>query len=159
MRAYLYKNGYSFGFKEGKINENIIFSDLELGKYYIVYRVYDGTIDNLVSFGYSHSVEVTQKPVKIIRKKVIRNDKYYTFEIEVEDEDLQYAFYLYKDGKKKAAKWYTKEKTYKVELENSGNYKIMYFIKRGNDIIKTGYFNDIIIEKIENKKESKGEEN
>ncbi|MGL5902438.1 MAG: hypothetical protein ACRCZO_07080, partial [Cetobacterium sp.] len=83
----------------------------------------------------------------------------YEFKVNTDEKEVFYAFYLYKDGERIDLKWYSKEKSYKIDLKNSGKYKIKYFIKQRDEIIKTGYFNDIIIEKIENKKESKGEEN
>lgn len=60
IRGYLYKNGFNLCFKECRDKELMIFEDLEIGKYYIVYRVYNENLDDMVAYGYSDAVQISK---------------------------------------------------------------------------------------------------
>lgn len=56
-------------------------------------------------------------------------------EIICSDEIFNYAFYLYKDGVRISVQWYSKAKKAKFILSSSGVYKVVGFIKCGEDIV------------------------
>ena len=49
------------------------------------------------------------------------------------DENYMYAFYLYKDGVRIGIQWYSNAKTAKFILSSSGVYKVICFLKCGEE--------------------------
>jgi len=78
----------------------------------------------------------------------------YVFTVDVEESDLLFAFYVYKDGSIIEKKWYTAENQFSIEFIPPGFYKVRFFIVKNKDYEKgnltdeqkvTGWFDPVLI--------------
>ena len=95
-------------------------------------------------FDHLHNQKQTYKTPTII----IKHEKNSViFSLSSKYPNAQAAFYLYKNGKRVDTQWYSKQRSYILNKEKwgEGSYKVRYFIKNNNIIIKEGFSETVIL--------------
>ncbi|EJS78488.1 triple tyrosine motif-containing protein [Bacillus cereus] len=75
------------------------------------------------------------------------NDRTLKVDVKAKGEDLNYAYYIYKEEKIVEKIWYKPDSTLTYEVKEPGKYKVRVFAKDKNEKKKDAFTNEVTVEK------------
>lgn len=146
-------------YKDSKIYEKIPYSKentlikelIEDGEYKIkgYVKSEDGEGTSKISRPFKVELRKSKGSIQIINlgKLQLQRNKFLFFVKTLpQNEELSYAWYIYKDGNIYEKVKYSNECILTKSFEEKGNYKIKYFVKNNKREGKSGYFDEITIQ-------------